>query len=141
MSQDFLRSPSLRELRSSCPANVAILPTAAPRKVQQRHNQHAHQARRELRESQPQTFPYRHPHLRAEEPYARAMREHGRSPEMLLSLTILQELPKDDRRRIIDRLAAMQEAVGGLEAYSFARLTDMTCGQSAALRAEMERQQ
>ncbi|MBH1944430.1 hypothetical protein I5L01_09310 [Erythrobacter sp. YJ-T3-07] len=136
-----IRTPTLRELRARRPSNVEILPTAAPRKVQQRHNQQARRAKRDLRESQGQSFPYRHPHLRAEEPYARAMRKHGRSSEMLLSLMILQEFPKEDRRRIIDRLAEMQETVGGLEAYSFARLTDMTIGQSTALRAEMERQQ
>ena len=140
MSHDFIRSPSLRELRSSCPANVAILPTAAPRKVQQKHNQHSRRAKRDLRESQAQSFPYRHPHLRAEEPYAHAMREHGRSPEMLLSLMILQELPVEARRKIIETLRERQDVVGGLEAYAFARLTDMTCGQSTALRAEMERQ-
>ena len=142
MSHDYVRSPSLRELRANMPGNVAILPTAASRKVQQRYNERSRRARRALRDSQAQSFPYRHPHLRAEEPYARALLDHGRSAEMILLMEILQELPQEARKRVRDRLNLRQTKTSeSLKAYAFARLTDMTIGDRCALDAEMERQQ
>lgn len=58
------RIPSLRELRRHRPANVEILPTAAERKVEQRWNAAARQARHDLRAGQSVTFPFLLPGVR-----------------------------------------------------------------------------
>jgi hypothetical protein len=51
------RTPSLRELRRKCPANVVILPTAPARQVQQQYGQAYAKAKLELIASQPVAFP------------------------------------------------------------------------------------
>lgn len=51
------RTPSLCELRRKCPANVAILPTAPARQVQQQYGQAYAKAKRELIASQSVAFP------------------------------------------------------------------------------------
>jgi len=61
------RAPSLRELRRACPANVAILPTAAARQVQQNYGRAYGQAKRSLIASQSLTFPYKPPWVREDE--------------------------------------------------------------------------
>ena len=55
------RTPSLRELRRKCPGNVAILPTAPARQVQQRYGHAYAAAKRDLIASQPVAFPYKSP--------------------------------------------------------------------------------
>ncbi|WP_310534645.1 hypothetical protein [Novosphingobium sp.] len=66
------RTPSLRELRRACPANVVILPTAPARQVQQHSGRAAERrahmmARRELIASQPVAFPFKFPGERERE--------------------------------------------------------------------------
>ncbi|WP_292966721.1 hypothetical protein [Novosphingobium sp. UBA1939] len=73
-----MRTPSLRELRRACPANVAILPTAATRQVQQHSGRAAErrahmQAKRELIESQPVAFPFKFPGERERERQAQSL--------------------------------------------------------------------
>jgi len=67
------RVPSLRELRRNCPGKVAILPSAPPRQVQQRHGQGYVEARRELINSQPVAFPFKFPADREAERLAQSM--------------------------------------------------------------------
>lgn len=59
-----VRTPSLRELRRACPANVAILPTAAARQVQQHYGREYQATKRELISSQHAVFPYIMPAIR-----------------------------------------------------------------------------
>ena len=61
------RVPSLRELRRDCPGNVAILPTAPARKVQQRYGRTYVLAKRELIANQALAFPYKPPWERENE--------------------------------------------------------------------------
>lgn len=67
------RTPSLRELRRNCPGNVAILPTAAERQVQQRYGRAYAAAKRELIASQPVAFPYQLPFWREAERQAQSL--------------------------------------------------------------------
>ena len=60
----MVRLPSLRELRRDCPGNVAILPTAPARQVQQRYGRAYGQAKLELITTQPLAFPYQPPWVR-----------------------------------------------------------------------------
>lgn len=74
----MVRAPTLRELRGKCPPNVAILPTAAARQVQQHSGRvaerRAHmQARRELIGSQPVAFPFKFPGERERERKAQSL--------------------------------------------------------------------
>ena len=57
----MVRTPSLRELRLQRPANVAILPTATERKVQQRYGRAYAKAKREMIASQAVAFPFKFP--------------------------------------------------------------------------------
>lgn len=67
------RTPSLRELRRACPVNVAILPTAPARQVQQPCGPARAKARRELAAGQAMTFPYKPPWVRREEREAQSL--------------------------------------------------------------------
>lgn len=67
------RTPSLRELRNNCPGNVAILPTAPARQVQQRYGRAYGQAKRELLASQARAFPYKPPWAREDERQAQSL--------------------------------------------------------------------
>lgn len=67
------RIPSLRELRRDCPGNVAILPTAPTRKVEQRFGRDYGQAKRELVACQPVEFPYKPPWVRRDERQAQSL--------------------------------------------------------------------
>lgn len=67
------RAPSLRELRRQLPANVAILPTAAARQVQQKFGREYGQAKRELVACQPVAFPYKPPWTRQAEREAQSL--------------------------------------------------------------------
>lgn len=67
------RPPSLRELRRKCPANVAILPTAPARQVQQQYGQAYVKAKRDLIESQPVAFPFKSPGERERERQAQSL--------------------------------------------------------------------
>ena len=67
------RTPSLFELRRDCPGNVAILPTAPARQVQQRYGRVFAQARRELIASQAVAFPYKLPWAREDERQAQSL--------------------------------------------------------------------
>jgi len=69
----MVRTPSLRELRRACAANVAILPTAAARQVQQRYGLAYGLARREVIASQSVAFPYKPPWVREEERQAQSL--------------------------------------------------------------------
>lgn len=69
----MVRTPSLRELRRNCPDNVAILPTAPARQVQQRYGRAYVQAKRELVASQAVAFPYKPPWTREEERQAQSL--------------------------------------------------------------------
>lgn len=69
------RTPSLRELRRNCPGNVAILPNAPARQVQQEYGRAYGRAKRELIASQAVAFPY-------EPPWSRAYEREAQSPEL-----------------------------------------------------------
>ena len=61
------RTPSLRDLRRECAANVVILATAQARKVQQQYGRAFAKAKRELVATQAVAFPYVPPWTRAYE--------------------------------------------------------------------------
>lgn len=67
------RTPSLRDLRRECPANVAILPTAPARQVQQQYGRAYGDAKRELIASQAVAFPYVPPWSRTYEREAQSL--------------------------------------------------------------------
>lgn len=83
------RIPSLRELRRKRPANVVILPTAQERQVQQRYNEAARQAKRDLRAGQSVTFPFKLPGVREAERQAQAL-------SLSLSLELRADVPPFD---------------------------------------------
>lgn len=57
----MVRTPSLSELRLQRPANVAILPSATERQVQQRYGRAYAKAKREMIASQAVAFPFKFP--------------------------------------------------------------------------------
>ncbi len=67
------RTPFLRELRRKCPANVAILPTASARRVQQGQGRAYVKAKREMIASQAVAFPYKSPWEREYERQAQSL--------------------------------------------------------------------
>lgn len=77
----MVRLPSLRELRRDCPGNVAILPTAPARQVQQRFGRAYGQAKRELVANQAVTFPYQPPWTREDERQAQSLDRRADVPE------------------------------------------------------------
>lgn len=68
-----MRTPSLRELRRACPANVIILPTAPARQVRQHYGRAYGLAKRVLIASQSVAFPYKPPWTRREEREAQSL--------------------------------------------------------------------
>lgn len=133
------RQPTMRQLRArarnSDAGNLVILPTAAPRQVDQPGNARARKARAEVRKAQGRAFPYKHHQEREAERSAQIMLAHGKSPELLLILAILQELDLGARQRIVDRLAKSTDSNSGGAAFEFARMTVMNFGQ----RHDLER--
>lgn len=99
------RMPSVRELAANPPANVAVLPSAARRRVLQRWNAQTRAEARALKAEHAGRFPYCPPHARAVEPMAKAMIEEGRSAQTLLLVSMLQQMPLEDRRAVVERLA------------------------------------
>ena len=69
----MIRAPSLRQLRRDHPANVAILPCAPARQVQQRFGRAYGIAKRELLASQAVAFPYEPPWAREEKRSAQSL--------------------------------------------------------------------
>lgn len=67
------------------------------------------------------------------------MLAHGKTPELLLILAIMQELDRETRQRIVDRLATRADVEGGDAAFEFARMTVMNCGESLYLGEAMKR--
>lgn len=132
------RTPSLRELEARPSANVAVLPTAARRRVKQRWNAEAMAAGKALRDQHAERFPYRAPHARAVEPMAKAMIEAGRSTELLLLVGIMQQLPRTDREAIAERLGR-SDTDEGRRAHLIAQTTLIDYGTAAVLQRAMAR--
>lgn len=137
------RQPTMRQLRArarnSDLGNVVILPTAAPRQVRQGLTQSWCDARRETIKAQGRAFPYKHHQVREAERSAQIMLTHGKSPELLLILAILQELDLGARQRIVDRLAKSTGTDCGAAAFEFARMTVMNFGQRHDLERALQK--
>lgn len=63
----MIRTPSIGDLRHNRPGNVAILPTAATRKVKQPTGRPLAAAKAALRDSQSKCFPFKFPYQREAE--------------------------------------------------------------------------
>lgn len=131
------RKQSLRELRCKKPANVLILPGAAPKQVRQSTNRAGSEARKTLREAQKQKFPYKHPHVREAEKLASAISEVDGNPGVILAHAVLAQLDREVRWRVVE---ALQEACvllpssrGHFQAYAVARTTVQTYGEHVDL--------
>lgn len=126
------RVPSLRELRASLPPNVAILPTAATRQVQQQWNKATRAARRALRDQHPWPGEYLLPGQRRAISRAQAINQVKQTPELRLAFAILASLDLESRKKVVERLAV--EALSGSpeaqQALAIGQCASMTVGES-----------
>lgn len=99
-----MNAPSLRVVRAHHP-EVAILPTAPDRQVQQPWNRANRAERAKLRSESPFAERYQHPQQREAMKRAEVMREVGQTPELIVLLSILETLDRDTRLAMVERLA------------------------------------
>lgn len=137
------RAPSLREVRAAGHANVAILPTAAPRQVQQNRNQVARRAGANMRRDHASRFAYEHPHQRRANQAAQILNSIDRSPAIDVLHAMLIELPSEARLAIINRLrqkhAEHPDDTATAQAYTFARCHALTYGEQSWIERALER--
>lgn len=132
------RTPSLREMAANPPANVAVLPSAARRRVLQRWTKANRAEAHALKAETASRFPYRPPHARAVEPMARALLEYGDSAEALLIIATLARLPREERLAVVEQLAQI-DADRGQRAHLIAKTTVLNYGETVDLRRALER--
>lgn len=132
------RMPSVRELAANPPANVAVLPSAARRRVLQRWNAQTRAEARALKAEHAGRFPHLPPHARAVEPMARAVLEYGDSAEALLIAATLARLPREERLAVVERLAQI-DTDSGRRAHLIAKTTVLNYGEAADLRRAVAR--
>lgn len=116
--------------------NVVVLPTAAPRQVQQNYNRAARAARAALREEAPWPGEYQHHRQREAMRRAEIIQETARTPEMLLVSMLLQTIDDDARRKIAEGLAP-SVVVGdrtALQAFAILQCSRMTVGEQLDLQ-------
>jgi hypothetical protein len=141
----MMRSPSLRDLRRNLPENVVILPTAAPRQVQQGSNKAGRAERRALRDAQTTRFPHKQPGVRQAEKRAVVIARVEQTASMILVHAVLSVLDENARLKVIGALA--ERAAGSeaqRQAYEVANTTMLNFGQQwdlmnalSALRGEL----
>lgn len=139
MADDGIASrPSLRQLRANLPDNVVILPTAAPRQVQQPQNRAGRLARQVMREQAGGRFNFKFPTMREAERRAAIMRSAGKDPGLILAHAILAEMDRDFRAKVIHRLARSSGNETARAALEFAQTTLLTLGEHLDLSRAFE---
>lgn len=137
------RAPSLREVRAADHANVAILPTAAPRQVRQNRNQVARRSGTDLRRDHASRFAYEHPHQRRANQAAQILNSIDRSPAVDVLHAMMLELPSEARMAIIARLrqkhAEHPDDYATAQAYTFARCHSLTYGEQSLIERALNR--
>jgi hypothetical protein len=119
-------------------SDVTRLPTAAARKVQQRHNKASREARLNLRESQARGFAYIHPLVRAATAEAQLILGCTRSPELAMVMAIWATLPDELRLKAEEKLRVM--ALTSESAQQAASLVKRrTLGERVTLNAALDR--
>lgn len=136
-------APSLREVRAADHANVAILPTAAPRQVRQNRNQVARRSGADLRRDHASRFAYEHPHQRRANQAAQILNSIDRSPAIDVLHAMMLELPSEARLAIINRLRQMHaehpDDIATAQAYTFARCHALTYGEQSLIERALDR--
>ncbi len=129
------RAPSLRELRANAPANVVILPTAAPRQVHQMRNEATRAERRALRDAHPWPGDDLRPGLRDAIRRAKTVRSVRQTPALRIVFALLAAMDAETRQKVTARLA--REARSGLsdamEALAIGECASFTVGESLDL--------
>ena len=134
------RTPSLRELEARPRANIAVLPCAARQHVKQHWNARTRAQAVALKGKTAARFGYVDPQVRAAEPMARAVLDHGGSALALLLIATLEAMPRDERLAVVERLGEI-EGEEGRRAQLLARTTCLTVGESYTLARAMARLQ
>lgn len=137
------RAPSLREIRAAGHANVAILPTAAPRQVRQHRNTTTRRAACDLRRAHTDRFAYAHPHERAADEAARALNSIERSPAYDVLDALMRLAAKPFQAAVISYLELKHldhpDDLQAAQAYWFVQRYQMTNYEIAQMRRAFER--
>lgn len=116
--------------------NVVMLPTAAPRQVQQNCNRFGRAARAALRKACPWPGEYQHHQQREAMRKAEIIQETARTPEMLLVSLLLQTIDDEARRKIAEGLTP--SVVFGdrtaVQAFAILQCSRMTVGEQLDLQ-------
>jgi hypothetical protein len=99
------RAPSIRDLKRWNDPKVVILPTAAPKQVQQQSNRASREARCKLRSEQPWPGEHLHPGQRQAIENAKAMAETQQTPELVLAMAMFAALDPEGRAKVDEQLA------------------------------------
>lgn len=134
----IVRTASLRELRAKKPANVEILPTAPPRRVQQKCNREKREAARDLRDRHASRFGYRHPHVRAQMKTAEALFDIEQTPGLHILVAMIAEMEPQELNRLAARLERCSANESARMALALVRYHSMPIGDRTALDAAMK---
>lgn len=137
------RAPSLREVRAADHANVAILPTAAPRQVRQNRNQVARRSGADLRRNHASRFAYEHPHQRAANKVAKALHTIERSAAYDVLDAMLRLMGEQFRYQIANHLMFKHldhpNDLQAAQAYWFVQRYDLNYGDASTIRRALAR--
>lgn len=137
-----MNMPSLRQVRAANHANVTVLPTAAPRQVDNLRYADQRKASRAAREASPFRERYKCPHDREADATAAIIAEAKRTPALLIVLAMLGTMPIEQRREVVQALAPGALGGGaGMQAFHYARTTTFNVGQQLDLFRAMDRRE
>ncbi len=133
-----VRTPSLRQLQTNRPANVAILPSASPRKIEQKCNKAMRAAATTLRDKHASRFGYRHPHVRNQIETAEALLELDKTPALEILVAMLSIMDRTEAEKIALKLLANSGSKSAQQALAIVRSRLMNVGEMGALFAAMD---
>lgn len=118
-------APSIRQLKAAKLPNVVVLPTAAPRQVNNHRYAAQRQAKRVLRDEDPWPGEHKWPHQRQREAEERLIAEHGlRTPELLIVMTMMEMMDVDQHARLADRVQTYAAVMGDGASATAALITN-----------------
>lgn len=133
-----VRTMTLREIRSKKPENVAILPNASPRKIEQKCNNAMRKAARALRDQHADRFGYRHPHVREQMEVAEALIEVDKTPALHILVALLSSMDRAEVEKIAQRVEAGPTSKSTKQAWALVRSRLMNAGEMCALMTAMD---
>lgn len=132
------RAQSLRELRVSRPSNVAILPNAANRRVQQKCNRAMREAANKLRAEHAHRFDYIQPGIRDQMEAANFLVGSEKTPALEIAFAMLFALTDEQYGEVIRLLSRQTRSSTAKQALAIARLRNLTIGEQVSLDAAID---